>query len=158
MAQESLFEYGSVEAKAAWETRYNRHLASKRWRHLRTQVLNRANRACELCGKSVLESPLEVHHLHYITFGHESASDLLALCSDCHAVADQIRVIVSQQRRYFRAYARMKRLAEIHWKEFNEWAKGELGRGWWVYKSEDDVIGVFADWAGLRGVIENAQG
>jgi 5-methylcytosine-specific restriction endonuclease McrA len=50
----------------------------------RTAVLQRSKRFCENCGDL---APLELHHLHYDTEGHESPDDLKALCRNCHRSA-----------------------------------------------------------------------
>jgi 5-methylcytosine-specific restriction endonuclease McrA len=59
--------------------------------HVRHAVLARASRQCEICGEA---KPLELHHLTYVRqcsgdgpdliFGHETESDLQALCRECH--------------------------------------------------------------------------
>ncbi len=48
---------------------------------VRAVVLARAGGFCEGCGD---RKPLELHHLHYETEGHEHPDDLKALCRSCH--------------------------------------------------------------------------
>lgn len=57
------------------------YLKSPKWRTIRDKRLHLDNYQCQLC-----ETPhsLNVHHLHYRTLGHESFSDLVTLCQQCH--------------------------------------------------------------------------
>jgi 5-methylcytosine-specific restriction endonuclease McrA len=41
---------------------------------------------CRICNRGADEARLEVHHRTYENFGHELASDLTTLCSECHLV------------------------------------------------------------------------
>jgi len=61
---------------------------------LRRAVLNRDGHECqlsklfgitELSGKPCSED-LEVHHISYERFGHESKEDLIAVCARCHDI------------------------------------------------------------------------
>lgn len=47
----------------------------------RQAVLKRAAGCCEGCSA---RRPLELHHLHYETEGHETEHDLVAYCRECH--------------------------------------------------------------------------
>ena len=62
---------------------YSRRLYNERWwRALRWYVINdRAGGVCEQCN---FEFATQVHHLVYPSGRREQASDLLALCDDCH--------------------------------------------------------------------------
>lgn len=78
---------------------YERHLRSDAWRALRARALARAGHRCEWvmergprrgrrCG---CEAGLEVHHLHYRTFGREALEDVQVLCPAHHEIADRRR-------------------------------------------------------------------
>ena len=38
---------------------------------------------------------LELHHLHYGSLGAETQNDVVALCRDCHPIADKRRQLLS---------------------------------------------------------------
>jgi 5-methylcytosine-specific restriction endonuclease McrA len=67
---------------------YVSYLKSPAWQDKRRQALRRAGYRCQACGK---RNHLQVHHLTYIRLGHELPTDLVCLCSACHAVADVVR-------------------------------------------------------------------
>lgn len=61
---------------------YSRMLNQHRWwRVLRWEVMARAGGVCEVCHKN---DATEVHHLVYPVSRRERASDLYAICNDCH--------------------------------------------------------------------------
>lgn len=66
---------------AGWRRRYDEHLASPKWRSIRSRVLQRARGVCEGCGLLRAE---QVHHLTYRHLGDELLFELVALCEDCH--------------------------------------------------------------------------
>jgi 5-methylcytosine-specific restriction endonuclease McrA len=74
---------------------YKAHLASPEWRRIRKQALVRAKHRCAFCGRGKAPGrPLQVHHIHYRSLGHELPEDLTVLCggrNGCHAVADRQR-------------------------------------------------------------------
>jgi hypothetical protein len=87
---------------------YNAYLNSESWKRRRNKFLRKRNRAnrCKLCFG---HGPVDVHHVTYARVGRELASDLKALCRDCHQfVHDCIRVgNESNPSRYF--YNRLAR-------------------------------------------------
>lgn len=60
---------------------YRNYLNSFEWDQRRRKALYLANYRCELCGKA---KPLQVHHLTYERIFNERASDLQAVCDQCH--------------------------------------------------------------------------
>jgi 5-methylcytosine-specific restriction endonuclease McrA len=56
-----------------------RYRASKAWKKIRTQRLEKDNYLC-LCGLPAKQ----VHHLNYIRVGGEFLEDLVSLCVSCH--------------------------------------------------------------------------
>jgi len=68
---------------------YDKYMKSAQWRNIRKVMLKLAGNICQECRHP---SPtLEVHHLTYDRFGHESMSDLRVLCKRCHDAADEER-------------------------------------------------------------------
>lgn len=61
---------------------YYKYLKSKTWLKKRNRVLRRDNYRCFICNRQV---PLHIHHLTYDRVFHELLSDLISLCSWCHA-------------------------------------------------------------------------
>jgi 5-methylcytosine-specific restriction endonuclease McrA len=72
---------------------YQEYLRSPKWRRKREQRLKLDQHACQQCGKTSNEYPLEVHHLTYKRLGNERMEDLQTLCVLCHPIA------TSEQRR-----------------------------------------------------------
>lgn len=78
---------------------YEAHLRSDYWRSLRERALQRAGHRCEWVMergprtglRCAATSHLEVHHLHYQTFGRERLEDVRVLCPAHHAIADRRR-------------------------------------------------------------------
>ena len=60
---------------------YKEYLQTPEWQRTRLAALKRAKFACQLCNG---DKPLQVHHRTYERRGDEWASDLIALCADCH--------------------------------------------------------------------------
>ena len=58
-----------------------RYLESKRWRRIRSQILDR-DMKCQYCGSL---HNLQVHHIHYLNLGFEKLEDLVLLCESCHS-------------------------------------------------------------------------
>lgn len=64
---------------------YKAYMKSQKWAALREQRKNIDGHKCVMCGKSELETKLEVHHISYRRLGHESVGDdLITLCDSCH--------------------------------------------------------------------------
>lgn len=64
---------------------YQLYIRSPEWEAKRQQALARAGRRCAGCGSDGSEDRLEVHHLTYERLGYEQLTDLMVLCSLCHA-------------------------------------------------------------------------
>lgn len=60
---------------------YDDYLLTNHWRDLRPVAFARYKGQC-LCGKDARE----VHHANYARKGFEWPEDLIALCSECHAL------------------------------------------------------------------------
>jgi len=68
------------------------HPNPQHWQQLREQVKQIQNNECGVCWRSGQDYRLELHHRHYDTFGNESLSDVVMLCSSCHeAITSVIR-------------------------------------------------------------------
>jgi 5-methylcytosine-specific restriction endonuclease McrA len=61
---------------------YVEYLKSEHWKRTRELALGYYGRACCLCSKT---TGIQVHHRNYHNKGHETVSDLIVLCSNCHA-------------------------------------------------------------------------
>ncbi|MEI8165505.1 MAG: hypothetical protein WCG26_03965 [Chloroflexales bacterium] len=74
---------------------YEAHLRSDAWAELRRRALARATGRCEWVTRTgnrcTCTKRLEVHHLHYRSFGHEALTDVQVLCQRHHAIADRRR-------------------------------------------------------------------
>lgn len=62
---------------------YTQYLKTEHWKDTRKNALKRAGNKCQLCGER--DKQLHVHHNNYENRGREKDSDLIVLCSDCHA-------------------------------------------------------------------------
>jgi len=60
---------------------YDEYLQTPEWQEKRKEALRRADYRCQLCNS---DESLDVHHRTYERRGYELASDLIALCRDCH--------------------------------------------------------------------------
>lgn len=67
---------------------YDRYIRSTEWKNKRKAFIKLKNGKCERCGCS---RNLQVHHIHYRTFGKERVKDVEVLCFGCHEKADQER-------------------------------------------------------------------
>jgi len=69
------------------------HPRPDHWNALRIAALERDGRACRCCPNDTASGvPLEVHHRHYETWGHETLDDVITLCVLCHdAITSRIR-------------------------------------------------------------------
>lgn len=61
---------------------YREYLQTPEWNEKRQAALKRAKFACQLCHGG---GQLHVHHRTYERRGHELNSDIIVLCSSCHA-------------------------------------------------------------------------
>ncbi len=69
------------------------YLKSKKWNKKRKSRLKYDNYKCKVCkhNGTVLEEPLQVHHLHYrTTFNENVRRDLVSLCSKHHSEIHQL--------------------------------------------------------------------
>jgi 5-methylcytosine-specific restriction endonuclease McrA len=69
--------------------RYQRHIASSRWKELRLKIIEQRGGKCQRCNSDSLD--LELHHLHYRSLGNELPEDVELLCPKCHETADAAR-------------------------------------------------------------------
>lgn len=65
-----------------YKERYREYLNSNEWKKLKRKVIARDNGICCGCGE---KRTLDVHHLTYDRVGNELMTDLISLCSVCHA-------------------------------------------------------------------------
>jgi hypothetical protein len=70
-----------VSRVEGWWAEYKEYLNSDAWRQTRERALARDQYTCQHCG----DRASEVHHLTYERMGHENLSDLVCLCTGCHA-------------------------------------------------------------------------
>lgn len=81
-------------AQAGRRASYAAHINSDAWKSgaARLGELAASGFRCRICNRGADETRLEVHHRTYENFGHELATDLTTLCSDCHLVnTDMLR-------------------------------------------------------------------
>jgi 5-methylcytosine-specific restriction endonuclease McrA len=81
-------------AQAGRRTGYAAHINSDAWKSgaARLAELAASGFRCRICNRGADETRLEVHHRTYENFGHELATDLTTLCSECHVVnTDMLR-------------------------------------------------------------------
>jgi 5-methylcytosine-specific restriction endonuclease McrA len=69
--------------RAIFMSSYQEYLASDSWKRRRGRAKHLAGHLCQVCGWN---EDLQVHHKTYRRLGHEIDSDLIVLCSDCHAM------------------------------------------------------------------------
>lgn len=62
---------------------YGEYLQTDHWQRIRTGALRRAGYRCATCNASGVT--LDVHHRTYERRGQEYASDVIALCRQCHS-------------------------------------------------------------------------
>lgn len=71
---------------------YGRYLISRHWLSFRKRALAYYGNKCGRCKASKKRGIiLQVHHLHYLTVGHESLNDVRVLCRGCHKEEHGIR-------------------------------------------------------------------
>ena len=133
----------ALDARKPWRERYEEYLASPAWKKKRGEVLTRAQHRCELCR---CEGRLFVHHMHYKTLGHESGADLIALCGDCHELADDYR----DDRPDF---IEIRQACSQNWKTFHEAMSAQYGRDWWTPLNERAIVFWFMLKTGFLGYV-----
>ena len=63
---------------------YDEFLTSPEWKAIRSKVLERAERRCQVCNS---KKSIQIHHRVYkCEWGKENLNDLIALCSNCHSL------------------------------------------------------------------------
>ena len=68
------------------------HPNPQHWDALRMAVRLAQNNECGVCWRNGNDYTLELHHRHYETFGDETVSDVIMLCTSCHeAITSVIR-------------------------------------------------------------------
>ena len=60
---------------------YKDYLQTEHWQEFRKKALRKAGYKCQLCNNGGL---LNTHHRTYENKGHETYSDVIVLCQDCH--------------------------------------------------------------------------
>lgn len=61
---------------------YKDYLKSKHWKNKKKEYYDNYERKCNHCGSKNI---LHLHHKTYERVGYELLTDLVCLCSDCHA-------------------------------------------------------------------------
>lgn len=77
--------------------RYHQRVSSAQWKILKRKVIEQRGNRCEHCGH--VSASLELHHVHYRSFGSEQPEDVKLLCPECHKEADEARAAKSQPKR-----------------------------------------------------------
>lgn len=113
---------------------YELYLNSFDWYIKKLQVFERAGGRCEMCGKIGFT---EVHHKTYKNLGNEPISDLIALCPDCHKLADIQRATNKRQ--------------EIYERRLDSWATKVFGEYYQEWSDRDYVEECFQEWLERKG-------
>lgn len=92
--------FGNRVAEPTPEEHYAAYINSPQWKRRCAVAIERAGGKCQRCGYSKFSRRLEVHHLTYDRLGHERDEDLLVVCHECHAAADQERQAHEEQQRH----------------------------------------------------------
>ncbi len=108
-----------IEEKSP-EDKYDEYINSAAWKRKRLARLEVSGYKCENCGISKFSARLEVHHKSYDNFGHESIEELIVLCPECHADADEQREIERENDRADSALI----------KGFENWMDNGNTKGW----------------------------
>jgi len=132
------------EAKRRKE--YDAYLASKAWKAVRNDAFRRANFKCEQCGVNHIDATLQVHHLTYAHFKHERPEDVVVLCMECHAAADERR----------RTQVKLANWRALEDARFEGWAQKVFGdnRGFQDWRDaidEETAREKYDDWCERRG-------
>lgn len=81
-----------VPAGKDWTPEYLAYLQSPEWREKVEQTVGSQDGKCARCGRSDVD--LDGHHLSYKSLGDERWYDLIAVCRECHPVADELRKLI----------------------------------------------------------------
>jgi len=86
---------------------YLSYLESPEWWTIRKAAMRRARFQCQRQkpGEPRHDGPLDVHHLHYETLGHEGLDDVIVLCRSCHRAEHIPR---NKQKRLLEAYGQQR--------------------------------------------------
>jgi hypothetical protein len=96
---------------------YLDYISSSQWERIRNAKIEEVGGICERCGVSKYSERLEVHHLHYKTFKHESLSDLQVLCHKCHEFAEIERQTTSDLEKKARQQSSSLYIGFVKWLE-----------------------------------------
>ena len=79
---------GHAPGKLSLSPELQEYYNSDHWKHLRQRVLEHWGNRCAICYHA---GGLEVHHRTYHRLHHESMTDLIPVCGQCHRMADDRR-------------------------------------------------------------------
>lgn len=119
---------------------YDAYLNSTAWKAVRNAAFRRANFKCEQCGVNHIDATLQVHHLTYAHFKHERPEDVVVLCVECHAAADE-------RRRNEMQVANQRALESAR---LNGWARKVYGDDWKDAQDIGEVESRFQEWIESR--------
>ena len=63
--------------------------ATPKWIAFRLHVLEKRNYSCYVCGITKKKGQ-HIHHLSTTTYGKETPSDVVVLCSSCHRLVERL--------------------------------------------------------------------
>ncbi|RKU22975.1 hypothetical protein C6499_19260 [Candidatus Poribacteria bacterium] len=78
------------ELREIAQNNYPQYLSTNEWTHRANNMRRFVGGRCQACNSP---GPLEVHHRHYLTIGHERPLDLTVLCRECHQLIHNNREI-----------------------------------------------------------------
>jgi len=87
LAKHMKYQESFFEMRKPLKVEYETYLKSNDWRQKRSQVIERSNGVCEICG---IEEAEQVHHWTYTRIGKENLEDLAGLCRRCHEYIHKI--------------------------------------------------------------------
>ena len=89
--------YHFFDGRNDFPDRYEQRISSAEWKILRRKIIEQRGNRCERCGQ--VSASLELHHVHYRSFGSEQPEDIELLCPGCHTAADEARAAKSRPKR-----------------------------------------------------------
>lgn len=89
--------YRIFDGRNEFPDRYHKRISSAQWKSLKRKVIGQRGNQCERCGRE--NASLELHHLHYRSMGSEQPEDVILLCRECHAEADEGRSAKNRPKR-----------------------------------------------------------